>query len=365
VSKFTFQEYFERQFPADLAAFVEAMPASQRKHFMKSPESYSISMNYLVEPRLALHVIPLERRPYYATALYFTSLMDQAMYQHRQESYERYRRLTDYPKLTGACPGACMYIAEPTMALTHTNLFDVDETDYIQRRSDTVFRNELTLAPILKEGKAYFRQAFPAFLRRHLPHISDPEALYRRIFSDWSEVQANPFLLADPKHESGSFHLAAGYGPVVEVHSDYSGLFVTTLTLKDEFCAHLELDFAELSGSFSGLRLRRYLKVEHRLRPRGIPQLTGLPCLRKPGCSAELKVEPLICSKHMTSAGRGDFLVEWLGRRTYDQESSFPLLGGGCVLRFYYSQGELGAFCLEGVDATVFNEMPLFEQNGR
>ena len=60
----TFHEYFEGLFPADLAAFLHAMPASQRKHFMKSPESYSISMNYLVEPSLALHVIPQERRPF-------------------------------------------------------------------------------------------------------------------------------------------------------------------------------------------------------------------------------------------------------------------------------------------------------------
>lgn len=365
MSQLTFQDYFERQFPADLAAFLEAMPAGQRKHFMKSPESYSISMNYLVEPRLALHVIPLERRPYYAAALYFTSLMDQAMYQHRQESYERYRRLTDYPKLTGACPGACMYIAEPTMALTHTNLFDVDETDYIQRRSDTVFRNELTLAPILKEGKAYFRQAFPAFLRRHLPRISDPEALYRRIFSDWSEVQANPLLQADPRSETRSFHIAAGWGPAVEVRPEQVGVPVTTLTLVDDLGAHLEMDFDASLGSFVGLRLQRYHRVEQRHRPRGMPRSPGLPCLRQPGSSHEGKIATLICSKRMTTAAQGDLLVEWSDRSAYDQESSFPIGGRGGVLHFYYFQGELAAFCLEGVHITVFNDMPSFRSDGR
>ncbi len=364
MSQLTFQDYFERQFPADLAAFLEAMPAGQRKHFMKSPESYSISMNYLVEPRLALHVIPLERRPYYATALYFTSLMDQAMYQHRQESYERYRRLTDYPKLTGACPGACMYIAEPTMALTHTNLFDVDETDYIQRRSDTLFRNELTLAPIIEEGRAYFRQAFPAFLRRHLPHISDPEALYRRIFSDWSEVQANPLLQADPRIPKGSFHIAAGWGPVVEVRPETTGGPLMTITIEDEFQSQLELDFEAGTGAFVAMRLQRYYKVGEARRSGAPTRSPGLPCLRQPGSSLKLKVGSMVCSKHMHSSAIGDLFINWSGRDHFDQASSFPI-SPEAVLHFYYVQGELAALCLGHVHVTIFNEMPGFRRDGR
>jgi len=100
-----FQEYFETRFSDDLAAFLSAMPAGQSKHYAKSPESWSIAMNYLVEPGLALYVIPKEIRPYFAASLYFTSLMDQAMYKYCQDCYGSYRRLTDFPKLTGACPG--------------------------------------------------------------------------------------------------------------------------------------------------------------------------------------------------------------------------------------------------------------------
>ena len=359
-----FGVYFERQFPTDLAAFVEAMPPGQRKHFMKSPESYSIAMNYLVEPALALHVIPLERRPYYAAALHFTSLMDQAMYKHRQECYSHYRRLTDYPKLTGACPGACMYIAEPTMALTHTNLFDVEETDYIQRRSDTLFRNELTLAPILKEGRAYFRQAFPAFLRRYLPHINDPEALYHRVFNDWSEVQANPLLQADPRIPKGSFHIAAGWGPVVEVRPETKEGPLITITIEDEFQAQLELDFEAGTGAFVAMRLQRYFKVGEARRPSSLTRSPGLPCLRQPSSSLKLKVGSLVCSKHMHSLAMGDLFINWSGRDHYDQASSLPI-SPEAVLHFYYVQGELAALCLGHVHATIFNEMPHFRRDGR
>ena len=359
----SFQEYFEELFPADLAAFLEAMPVGQRKHFMKSPDSFSISMNYLVEPSLALHVIPQERRPFYAAALYFTSLMDQAMYKHRQDCYSRYRRLTDYPKLTGACPGACMYVAEPSIALERTNLFDVDPSDYIQSRSDTLFRNRLTLAPILKEGAAYFRHAFPSFLRRHFPHIADPDALYRLVFDDWSEVQANPALLAEAKVIPGPFHIAAGWGPVIEVRPEQASARLTTLTLEDEFRARLELDFDAETGSFNGLRLMRFHRVEKRQRPQGMPRAPGLPCLGQVGSSAAVKVVPVICSKHMTTPDRGDLLIDWSGRGVFESSSSFPI-SPEAVLHFYYIRGELAGLCLERVAVTIFNEMPHFKADG-
>lgn len=358
----SFQEYFEERFQADLAIFLEAMPAGQRKHFMKSPESYSISMNYLVDSSLALHVIPQERRPYYAAALYFTSLMDQAMYKHRQDCYSRYRRLTEYPKLTGACPGACMYIAEPSIALERTNLFDVDPSDYIQSRSDALFRNQLTLAPILKEGAAYFRHAFPSFLRRHFPQISDPDALYRLVFDDWSEVQANPTLLAEAKVIPGSFHITAGWGPVIEVRPDRPHARLTTLTLEDEFRARLELDFEAETGSFNGLRLR-FHRVEKCERPKVVRRSLGLPCLRQHGSSASVKVVPMICSKSMTSPDRGDLLIDWSGRTGFENSSSFPI-SPEAVLHFYYIRGELAGLCLERIHVAIFNEMPHFKADG-
>ena len=374
----SFEAYFEGQFPADLDAFLDAMPDGQRKHFMKSPESYSISMNYLVEPELALHVIPLGRRPYYAAALYFTSLMDQGMYYHHPDCYERYRRLTDYPKLTGACPGACMYIAEPTMALERTNLFDADPSDYIQRRPDRLAQNAQMLAPVLQEARDYFRRAFPSFLRRHLPHIAEPEALYRRLFNDWCEVQVgvvpqasprpdypvNPVLLAEPKVLPGPFHIAAGWGPLIEVRPETPVNPRRTLTLADGLGACVELDFAPVSGDFAGLRLLRYHKVGDRQRPKELPRHAGLPSLLREGSAAMLTVGRITCSKQMTSSGYGDLFIDWSERRAYDQASSFPLQRHG-VLHFYYLRQELAAVCLERIPVTIFNEMPHFEADGR
>jgi hypothetical protein len=216
----SFGAYFERQFKADLQAFLDAMPVSQRRHYAKAPESYSIAMNFLVDPRMALKVVPLERRPYYAAALYFAALMDQSMHYHHGHSYERFRFLTEYPKLTGACPGACMYMAGPKIALERTNLFNLPVSAYIQMDALALERNRVALAPVLQEGRDHFRVAFPAFLRAYFPEIEEPESFYRRVFDDWQGMAAVPALQAQPKSVLGGFHLAAGWGPVVEVRPD-------------------------------------------------------------------------------------------------------------------------------------------------
>jgi hypothetical protein len=320
-------------------------------------------MNYLVDPSLALHVIPQERRPFYAASLYFTSLMDQAMYKHRQDCYSLYRRLTDYPKLTGACPGACMYIASPTIALERTNLFDVEPTDYIHGRSDTLSRSRVALAPVLKDGVDYFRQAFPSFLRRHFPHIADPDGLYRLVFDEWTDVEANAVLQAEPKVIPGFFHIAAGWGPVIEVRPEQTPTRLTILTLEDEFRARLELDFDAENGSFYGLRLMRFYRVDKRERPKVMRRSPGLPCLRQHRSSASVKVMPLICSKHMTTLDRGDLLIDWSGRASYENSSSFPI-SPQAVIHFYYNRGEMAGLCLERVPATIFNEMPKFKSDG-
>lgn len=257
-----------------------------------------------------------------------------------------------------------MYIAEPSMALERTNLFDVDPSDYIQSRTDTLARNRFTLAPILKEGTEYFRQAFPAFLRLHFPHIMDPEALYRRVFDDWSEVQTNPLLQADPRIPKGSFHIAAGWGPVVEVRPETKEGSLMTITIEDEFQAQLELDFEAGTGAFVAMRLQRYFKVGEARRPSSLTRSPGLPCLRQPSGSLKLKFGSLVCSKYMHSLAMGDLFINWSGRDHYDQASSLPI-SPEAVLHFYYVQGELAALCLGHVHVTIFNEMPHFRRDGR
>ena len=179
----TFEDYYTKKFERDLMLFYTAMPEGMRKHFQRSPDSYSISMNFLVDPEMALKVIPLEDRPNFAVCLYFTALVDQSMHYHFRNSYERFRMLTNYPKLTGACPGGCQHMANPRIALKCMNLFDCDPSEYINSRSETVERSQVILKPIVEEGIAYFLKDFPGFLRTYFPEITEPESFARRVLS--------------------------------------------------------------------------------------------------------------------------------------------------------------------------------------
>ena len=178
----TFEDYYTKKFERDLMLFYAAMPEGMRKHFQRSPESYSISMNFLVDPEMALKVISLEDRPNFAVCLYFTALVDQSMHYHFRNSYERFRMLTNYPKLTGACPGGCQHMANPRIALKCMNLFDCDPSEYIDSRRETAKRNQTILEPIVEEGIAYFLKDFPEFLRKYFPEIPEPESFARRVF---------------------------------------------------------------------------------------------------------------------------------------------------------------------------------------
>ena len=250
------------------------------------------------------------------------------------------------------------------MALERTNLFDIRPSEYIQQDPQRLAQNKIVLDPLVKDGTAYFRQAFPAFLHRHFPEISEPQAFYRRVFNDWSDAEADLALQSEPKVTAGSFHVAAGWGPVIEVRSDNSPSQTVTLTLEDGYGACLEIDFEPISGAFAGLRLQRYYKVREVERPKGLPKAAGLPRLLHVGASAKVSVGQLICSKRMTSVDLGDLYLDWSGGRDHDLASSFPLSRHG-VLHFYYRRQELTGLCLERIPVTVFNEMPHFDADGR
>jgi hypothetical protein len=250
------------------------------------------------------------------------------------------------------------------MALERTNLFDVSPSEYIQQDPQRLAQNKIVLDPLVKDGTAYFRQAFPTFLRRHLSEISEPESFCRRVFNDWSEVRADPLLQAEPKVNAGSFHVAAGWGPIIEVRPEIRPSQTATLTLEDGYGACLEMDIEVTSGAFVGLRLRRYYKVRQAERPKGLPKAAGLPRLLQAATSAAVSIGQLDCSKRMTSADQGDLYLDWSGGRDHDLASSFPLSLHG-VLHFYYSRQELTGLCLERIPVTVFNEMPHFDADGR
>ncbi|MDL1927938.1 hypothetical protein FCG40_02965 [Fimbriimonadia bacterium ATM] len=98
----TFKEYYGEPFRSDLGAIVASCPSlhSDWQDVVVQPRTLSIE-------NPAINGLTLERRNLFATALFFTVLVDQVCYTHFRAYYPQFRDLTRYPKFRGDCPGGC------------------------------------------------------------------------------------------------------------------------------------------------------------------------------------------------------------------------------------------------------------------
>lgn len=110
----TFREYYHGPFHADLVTVVDASP---------SPHHPSEHGAVIVQPRTLSAENPHirawgpGRTDHFASALYWTVLVDQVCYTHFKVHYGAFQRLTRYPKFRGNCPGGCSYNLHPRKIL--------------------------------------------------------------------------------------------------------------------------------------------------------------------------------------------------------------------------------------------------------
>lgn len=106
-----YRDYYGNPFRSDLAAVVNGL---------RSPHGEEADGGAILQPRSlssansAIVSMAPERRSLFATALFFTVLVDEVAYTHFQKDYAAFRTLTVYPKLLGDCPGGCHYHLEPS-----------------------------------------------------------------------------------------------------------------------------------------------------------------------------------------------------------------------------------------------------------
>jgi len=85
------RDYYHRTFASDVSALVgEGVPfGDDVRHYFG--HTWGIDCR-------GLDRVPKERQPDFLVCMYFTILVDQAIYTHYQGNYETFRRLTRYPK---------------------------------------------------------------------------------------------------------------------------------------------------------------------------------------------------------------------------------------------------------------------------
>ena len=115
-----FQKYYGEPFRSDLRNVVNGLPPLH-DHFSTEHET-TVQPRMLSRANQAIRLLGSERLKLFATALYFTVLVDQVMYTHFHSTYPRFKSLTQYPKLRGDCPGGCSWMVDPSVILVTAGL---------------------------------------------------------------------------------------------------------------------------------------------------------------------------------------------------------------------------------------------------
>ncbi len=112
----TFAEYYGARFRDDLARVLGSAPAPN--HLSEDAAEVVIQPRVLSRQNQTLRLWPAERRALFGVALFFTVLLDQVCYTCFPALYESFRRLTEYPKFKGDCPGGCYQHLHPSLILS-------------------------------------------------------------------------------------------------------------------------------------------------------------------------------------------------------------------------------------------------------
>ncbi len=114
-----FETYYKTCFESDLRELLAAIPQKWKRTLWNDPAALTIQLDRLTESD-SIEVIPCERRPLFAVCLCWTVLIDQAMFKYSGHHYEEFRRMSAYPKLTGAGEWTwCHKCTRPIYAISH------------------------------------------------------------------------------------------------------------------------------------------------------------------------------------------------------------------------------------------------------
>ena len=102
-----YREYYSQPFIEDLNAFRAWATASRVSHRENVERVFAIQPHIIQENSKVIASWGTERIGLFATALFFTVLVDQVCYTHFHYIYLKFQSLTLYPKLRGPCPGGC------------------------------------------------------------------------------------------------------------------------------------------------------------------------------------------------------------------------------------------------------------------
>lgn len=169
-----YREYYGTPFASDLAQFRQWAEMSRFFH-KENPEGvYAIQPYLITSKKEEIKSWGDERIALFATALFYTILIDQVCYTFFRRNYNDFQYYTRYPKLKGDCPSGCRNNMHPSNTF---RLFG-NLMDYEDSIMEDVFKSRLLEAlPIMEKELFDFVITYiptmdkELFWERCLPHI--------------------------------------------------------------------------------------------------------------------------------------------------------------------------------------------------
>ena len=117
-----FKTYYNSEFRKDINRFFFTIPEISKFHEDRDNKMvYAIQYERLSPERNHLNFLNSERKEFFGVALFFTVLTDMVCYTYYKDYYNKFQRLTNYPKLIGNCLTWCHIHLHPILIFNAMN----------------------------------------------------------------------------------------------------------------------------------------------------------------------------------------------------------------------------------------------------
>jgi hypothetical protein len=162
-----FASYYTTQFKSDLRQFFSSIPDESRFHEdSQNKRIFSIQYERLTRDHDHLNFLEKSDKEYFGIALYFSILIDMVFYSDYKQDYEKFRKLTLYPKFIGNCLSTCHFHCHPNVIFTAMN----------KSRNRVVGNTDLLVfGEKFNEAKMIMEKETKEFLRLYMEGIVEDE----------------------------------------------------------------------------------------------------------------------------------------------------------------------------------------------
>lgn len=162
-----YREYYGEPFRKDLNAVISALPSghSNERQTVVQPRTLSTENRIIKD-------WSQDRLNLFATALFYTVLVDQVCHYHFNYLYREFEQLTRYPKLLGDCPGGCVWgFGHPRMILHSIGSRPGPATNWIHS------------VELVEGSQEVMEQEIKSFSEDHLPGL-DAEYFWGKVVAE-------------------------------------------------------------------------------------------------------------------------------------------------------------------------------------